>query len=143
MTPIDNPGDHPGGEATHATKTRGDARLSEAQRWALLAADDHRDTDWVRPNTIDSLIRRGLIHWVDNRNAYANGRGGYTTTPAGRAAVDALETQRTVVPADELDRLDAGAAPCLEVRPGTLGHQTCWREDRHDGLHVSQDRGQW
>lgn len=58
-------------------------KLSFAQQQALGAAADLRSTDWVRANTIKSLIRRGLIRWIDNRNAYSNGRGGYITTPAG------------------------------------------------------------
>ena len=44
---------------------------------------------------------------------------------------------------DELDRLDAGAPVCLEVRPGTLGFQLCWREDHHPGNHKSQDGQTW
>lgn len=43
----------------------------------------------------------------------------------------------------ERDRLDAGASVCLEVRPGTLGFQLCWREDRHHGDHKSQDGHTW
>lgn len=43
----------------------------------------------------------------------------------------------------ELDRLDAGAPVCLEVRPGTLGWQLCWREDRHRGDHKPQDGQTW
>ncbi|WP_088295421.1 hypothetical protein [Mycobacterium avium] len=43
----------------------------------------------------------------------------------------------------ELDRLDAGAPVCLEVRPGTLGFQLCWREDHHRGDHKSQDGPTW
>lgn len=43
----------------------------------------------------------------------------------------------------ELDRLDAGAPVCPEVRPGTLGFQLCWREDRHRGDHKSQDGQTW
>jgi hypothetical protein len=43
----------------------------------------------------------------------------------------------------ELDRLDAGAPVCLEVRPGTLGFQLCWREDHHRGDHKSQDGQTW
>lgn len=127
MSPTDAPGahsDHPGGDATHAIDNHA-VRLSEAQRWALLAADDHRDTDWVRSNTIDSLIRRGLIHWVDNRNAYANGRGGYTTTAAGRAAVDGLQTEPTaVVSAAELDDLDGAGRtlPAGPRRPMVIGN---------------------
>ncbi|MEN4465415.1 hypothetical protein ABFV47_14280 [Mycolicibacterium fortuitum] len=50
---------------------------------------------------------------------------------------------RTRVPEVELDALDAGAQPCIELRPGTLGHQMCWRADGHDGPHISQDRGEW
>lgn len=63
-------------------------KLSFAQEQALRAAADSRGTDWVRANTITSLINRGLIRWVDNRNAYENGRGGYITTPAGRELVE-------------------------------------------------------
>ncbi|MBN7381678.1 hypothetical protein [Mycobacteroides abscessus] len=44
---------------------------------------------------------------------------------------------------DELDALDSGHPVCLEVRPQTLGYQTCWRKDGHDGPHVSQDRAAW
>ena len=47
------------------------------------------------------------------------------------------------VSAAELDRLDAGAPVCLEVRPGTLGSQLCWREDHHRGDHKSQDGQTW
>lgn len=43
----------------------------------------------------------------------------------------------------ERDRLDAGAPVCLQVRPGTLGFQLCWREDRHRGDHKSQDGQTW
>lgn len=65
--------------------------LSFAQRMALMAAFNHDDTDWVRSNTIDSLVKRGLIRWVDSRNAYSDGRGGYITTPPGTALAKALE----------------------------------------------------
>lgn len=43
----------------------------------------------------------------------------------------------------ERDRLDAGAPVCLQVRPGTLGFQLCWREDHHHGDHKSQDGQTW
>ncbi len=46
--------------------------LSEAQRWALLAAFNGDNTDWI------------------HGNAYENGRGGYITTPAGRELAAAL-----------------------------------------------------
>ena len=43
----------------------------------------------------------------------------------------------------ERDRLDTDAPACLEVRPGTLGFQLCWREDHHRGRHTSQDGQTW
>ena len=43
----------------------------------------------------------------------------------------------------ERDALDAGASVCIEVRPGTLGHQLCWRIEDHRGPHVSQDGQAW
>ena len=43
----------------------------------------------------------------------------------------------------ERDRLDAGAPVCLQLRPGTLGFQLCWREDHHHGDHKSQDGQSW
>lgn len=43
----------------------------------------------------------------------------------------------------EYDALEAGAAVCVEVRPGTLGYQLCWRIDDHPGPHVSQDGRAW
>ncbi|WP_078344087.1 hypothetical protein [Mycobacteroides chelonae] len=46
-------------------------------------------------------------------------------------------------PRIEVDELDSGHPVCLEVRPQTLGYQTCWRKDGHDGPHVSQDRAAW
>lgn len=52
-------------------------------------------------------------------------------------------TTDTPVTDAELDRLDAGAPVCLEVRPGTLGFQLCWREDHHHGDHKSQDGQTW
>jgi hypothetical protein len=45
--------------------------------------------------------------------------------------------------ADELDALDNGAPACSTTRPGTLGHQRCWRMKGHDGAHKSQDREGW
>jgi len=66
-------------------------QLSESQRWALLSAFNNDNTDWIHGNTINSLLRRGLIRWIDNGNAYENGRGGYITTPAGDALAQALE----------------------------------------------------
>jgi hypothetical protein len=65
-------------------------KISFAQRQALIAARDSRDTDWVHGNTINSLLRMGLIRWIDNRNGYENGRGGYITTAAGTELVDKL-----------------------------------------------------
>lgn len=65
--------------------------LSFAQRMALLAAFNGDNTDWIRANTIESLIKRGLVQWIDNRNAYVNGRGGYITTRAGRKLAESLE----------------------------------------------------
>lgn len=56
----------------------------------LLAAFNCDNTDWIHGNTINSLLRRGLIRWIDNGNAYENGRGGYITTPASRALAAAL-----------------------------------------------------
>lgn len=67
-------------------------QLSESQRWALLAAFNNDNTDWVHGNTINSLLRRGLIRWIDNGNAYENGRGGYITTAAGNTLAMALES---------------------------------------------------
>lgn len=67
-------------------------KLSGAQRWALLAAFNGDNTDWVHGNTINSLLRRGLIQWIDNGNAYENGRGGYIATAAGQKLAKALET---------------------------------------------------
>lgn len=32
---------------------------------------------------------------------------------------------------------------CNEIRPGTLGHQMCWRINDHTGAHISQDREAW
>jgi hypothetical protein len=58
-------------------------------------------------------------------------------TPATHA------TDRSMVTEAELDRLDAGAPVCVEVRPGTLGWQLCWREDHHRGDHKSQDGQTW
>lgn len=66
--------------------------LSFPQRTALLAAFNNDATDWVRANTVESLIKRGLIRWIDNGNAYGNGRGGYITTPAGRELAQSLES---------------------------------------------------
>lgn len=57
-------------------------KLSFAQRAALIAAVDGDDTYWVRSNTIQSLIDRGLIRWCENSN-YIDG-GSYIATPAGR-----------------------------------------------------------
>lgn len=65
--------------------------LSFAQRMALLAAFNDDNTDWVRANTIESLIKRGLVRWINNGNAYENGRGGYITTRAGRELAESLE----------------------------------------------------
>lgn len=62
-------------------------RLSFAQRQALEAAYHSEDTDWVHGNTINSLLKLGLIRWIDNGNHYANGRGGYVTTRTGEAFV--------------------------------------------------------
>ena len=32
---------------------------------------------------------------------------------------------------------------CRQIRPGTLGHQQCWRAVGHPGPHVSQDSKAW
>jgi hypothetical protein len=48
---------------------------------------------------------------------------------------------KRTVPLAELDRLDVGAQTCDEIRSGT--YQVCWRESKHDGPHVSQDRQSW
>jgi hypothetical protein len=66
-------------------------KLSFAQNQALQAAHNGDNTDWVHGNTINSLLRRGLIRWIDNRNTYENGRGGYITTAAGSDLAKALE----------------------------------------------------
>lgn len=50
-------------------------------------------------------------------------------------------SRRTRVPGAELDAL--GAEVCAAVRPGTLGHQKCWRAVDHELPHISQDRGEW
>lgn len=67
-----------------------------------------------------------------------------------RAATATIEPTPTVATTDpghvtdaELDWLDADAPACLEVRPGTLGFQLCWREDHHHGDHKSQDGQTW
>ena len=65
---------------------------------------------------------------------------------AATATIEPMQTTPThhgQVADDELDRLDAGAPVCLEVRPGTLGLQLCWREDHHHGDHKSQDGQTW
>lgn len=46
-------------------------RLSHAQRWALLAAFNGDDTDHLHGSTINSLLSRGLIQWIDDSNRYA------------------------------------------------------------------------
>lgn len=66
-------------------------QLSAIQRLALMAAFHDDNTDWIHGNTINSLIKRGLIQWIDNGNAYENGRGGYITTATGRELAEALE----------------------------------------------------
>lgn len=75
------------GERTVTTQQH----LSEAQRWALMAAFNGSSTDWVHGSTLNSLLRRGLIRWIDNGNAYENGRGGYITTAAGSELAESLE----------------------------------------------------
>jgi hypothetical protein len=67
-----------------------DVKLSDAQRWALLAAFHCDSTDWIHGNTINSLLKRGLIQWIDSY-AYENGRGGYIATSAGRQLARTLE----------------------------------------------------
>ncbi len=74
------------------TPSRVAGRLSESQRWALMAAFNGDNTDWIHGRTVSSLLRRGLIQWINNGNAYENGRGGYITTDAGRELVNALES---------------------------------------------------
>lgn len=56
-------------------------RLSFAQRQALEAAHHGEDTSWVHGNTINSLLRRGFIRWMEGSE------GHYITTPAGEAYV--------------------------------------------------------
>ncbi|MDM2402056.1 hypothetical protein PP613_23265 [Mycobacteroides abscessus] len=51
--------------------------------------------------------------------------------------------QRPRITDDEADALEAGAQACLAIRPDTLGHQSCWRIDHHDGPHLSQDGQAW
>lgn len=67
--------------------------------------------------------------------------------PAATASIeptpDTPATRRGIVSEAERDRLDAGAPVCLDVRPGTLGFQLCWREDHHRGGHKSQDGQTW
>lgn len=78
----------------HELRSTAPPKLSEAQRWALMAAFHCDDTDWIHGNTINSLLKRGLIQWIDNGNRYSNGRGGYITTAAGRELAEALEETR-------------------------------------------------
>ncbi|PBA23527.1 hypothetical protein CKJ66_28075 [Mycobacterium avium] len=59
-----------------------------------MAAFNGDNTDWIHGRTVSSLLRRGLIQWINNGNAYENGRGGYITTRAGRELVASLEVVR-------------------------------------------------
>lgn len=80
-------------EAEIKAETKATAqRLSESQRWALMAAFHNDNTDWVHGNTINSLLRRGLIQWINNGNAHENGRGGYITTAAGSELAKTFES---------------------------------------------------
>jgi hypothetical protein len=81
-------------------------RLSRNQLWALSAAYGGDDTDWIRANTIASLVRRGLIHWFDDKNHYENGEGGYITTPRGDAWVRQHAALVPGVSVDEPDEPD-------------------------------------
>lgn len=58
-------------------------KLSFAQNQALQAAFHGDNTDWIHGNTINWLLRHGLIQGIDNGNAYESGRGGYITTAEG------------------------------------------------------------
>ncbi|BBZ85191.1 hypothetical protein MABM_52290 (plasmid) [Mycobacteroides abscessus] len=44
---------------------------------------------------------------------------------------------------EEAEAIDAGGRVCLEIRPDTLGYQSCWRIDQHDGPHLSRDGQAW
>jgi hypothetical protein len=65
------------------------ATLSWAQHSALSAAQGGDPLDWVRPNTIDSLLRRGLIRGLDTRRHYGH-TWEWRTTPEGDGTLVAL-----------------------------------------------------
>lgn len=94
-------------------------RLSHAQRWALLAAFNGDDTDHIHGSTINSLLSRGLIQWIDDSNRYANGRGGYITTPAGQELAETLESGRTGFCANNWTPRSTGSRPAEVLAPPT------------------------